>query len=300
MTDATLEARISNVSTTAFITLYARALESQSQQPILDDPGAVRLAEQLRPMLARSDRKLCRKLADDDLPSLLIATMALRGRHMDRCARDFLARYEGGTVVNLGCGLDTRFQRIDDGRVVVVDLDLPPMIELKRTLLDEGPRYHFLAASVLERAWMDALPALAPPPYLFIAEGLFMYLPAVEVRDLVVTLCRRFPGSELVCEVFNNVWLRPHMKPIVDRKLQRQFAFGDDNTFQSGLDDSDGMEAWETGIRLLDEWSYFDDGDPKLGALNLMRHIPLLRKTQWTVHYALGGEKVSTGRPLAG
>lgn len=287
----TLEAQISNVSTTAFITLYARALESRRPNPILSDPGAVQLAETLRPILVASDRALCRKLADDDLPSLLIATMALRGRRMDRYARDFLARHEGGTVVNLGCGLDTRFQRIDDGRVVVVDLDLPPMIELKRTMVAEGPRYHFVAASVLDSVWIDALPALAPPPYLFIAEGLFMYLPAEDVRDLVVTLRRRFPGSELVCEVFNNFWLRPRMKPIVDRKLKRQFAFGDDNTFQSGLDDSDDMEAWESGIRLLDEWSYFDDGDPKLGALNLMRHIPLLRKTQWTVHYALGDDE---------
>ena len=284
----TLEAKISNVSTTAFITLYARALESQRKQPILEDPGAVRLAEALRPMLAASDRELCRKLAADDLPPLLIATMALRGRRMDRYARDFLARHGGGTVVNLGCGLDTRFQRIDDGRVVVVDLDLPPMIDLKRTLVDEGPRHHFLAASVLDPAWLDALPALAPPPYLFVAEGLFMYLPAADVRDVVVALRRRFPGSELVCEVFNNLWLRPRMKPIVDRKLQRQFAFGDDNTFQSGLDDSDDMEAWADGIHLLDEWSYFDDGEPKLGALNLMRHVPILRKTQWTVHYGLG------------
>ena len=287
MIATTLESQISNVSATAFITLFARALESQSTQPILDDPGAVRLAEALRPMLAASDRELCRKLADNDLPPLLIATMALRGRRMDRYARDFRAR-RGGSIVNLGCGLDTRFQRIDDGRVVVVDLDLPPMIELKRTLLDEGPRYHFVASSVLDHAWMDALPALAPPPYLFIAEGLFMYLPAADVRDLVVTLRRRFPGSELVCEVFNNFWLRPRMKPIVDRKLQRQFAFGGDNTFQSGLDDSDGMEAWDSGIRLLDEWSYFDDGERKLGALNLMRHVKFLRKTQWTVHYRLG------------
>ncbi len=291
----TLEAQVSNVSTTAFITLYARALESQRPNPILSDPGAVQLAETLRPMLAASDRALCRKLADDDLPSLLIATMALRGRRMDAYARDFLARHEGGTVVNLGCGLDTRFQRIDDGRVVVVDLDLPPMIALKRTLLAEGPRYHFLAASVLDFAWMNSLPALAPPPYLFIAEGLFMYLPADDVRSLVVTLRRRFPGSELVCEVFNSFWLRPRMKRIVDRKLKRQFAFGDDNTFQSGLDDSDSMEAWDTGIRLLDEWSYFDDGEPKLGALNLMRHVPLLRKTQWTVHYALGDDESVRG-----
>ena len=287
MSSATLEAQISNVSSTAFITLFARALESQSKQPILDDPGAVQLAGQMRPMLAASDRALCRKLAANDLPPLLIATMALRGRRMDRYARDFLAR-RGGSIVNLGCGLDTRFQRIDDGRVVVVDLDLPEMLALKRTLLDEAPRYHFLASSVLDLSWMDALSSLAPPPYLFIAEGLFMYLPAEAVRKLVVALRFRFPGSELVCEVFNNFWLRPPWRSMVESKMQRQLSFSGDSTFQSGLDDSDAMESWAEGIRLLDEWSYFDDGERKLGALNWMRHVSFFRKTQWTVHYRLG------------
>ncbi|MFN3979915.1 MAG: hypothetical protein ACK4SA_05980 [Caldilinea sp.] len=61
-----------------------------------------------------------------------------------------------------------------------------------------------------------------------------------------------------------------------------------DATFHSGLEDSREMEQWAKGIRLLGDWSYFDDGEPKLGVSNLLRHVSFFRKIQWTVHYRLG------------
>ena len=209
--------------------------------------------------------------------------MALRARRMDAYARDFRARHPAGVIVNLGCGLDTRFHRLDDGRIVVYDLDLPAMIDLKRTLLDDGPRYHFVAASVLDFAWMTCLDPSTP--HLFLAEGLFMYLAEEKVKALVVALRRRFSGSELVCEVFNRFWLRDPWKRWVDRKMQRQLSFSADAGFQSGLNASREMEEWAEGIRFLDDWSYFDDGEPTLGIANLLRHVDFFRRIQWTVHY---------------
>ena len=284
--EAALEDRISNVSATAFITLFARALESQSRSPILSDPQAAAIVEKLRPHFARSQRALEQRLAAGRIPPMVVVTMALRARRMDAYARDFLMRHPDGVIVNLGCGLDTRFHRIDDGRAVVCDLDLPAMIALKRTLLQEGERYQFIAASVLDHAWMERFdPAKA---YLFIAEGLFMYLSEEEVKTLVVELRRRFPGSELVCEVFNRFWLRDPWKRWVDRKMQRQLSFSADASFRSGLDDSREMERWAEGIHFLDDWSYLDDDEPKLGVSNLLRRVSFFRRIQWTVHYRLG------------
>jgi len=41
----------------------------------------------------------------------------LKGREFDRFAQDFLSRHPDGVVVHIGCGLDTRFERVDNGRV---------------------------------------------------------------------------------------------------------------------------------------------------------------------------------------
>jgi len=60
-------------------------------------------------------------------------------------------------VVHIGCGLDSRFDRVDNGQVEWYDLDIPEVIELRRKLFgDEGERHHLLGCSVLEDAWQEA------------------------------------------------------------------------------------------------------------------------------------------------
>jgi O-methyltransferase involved in polyketide biosynthesis len=125
-------------------------------------------------------------------------------------------------------------------------------------------------------------------PFLFLAEGVFMYLEYEDVRSLVLAIRQQFPGSELVCEVENSFWLGPLTKRILAYKLQKQCNLGAGAVFRSGIRDSREMEAWGDGIRFLDEWSYFDSDEKKLGLLRLLRHIGWIRKTQWTVHYRLG------------
>ena len=124
-------------------------------------------------------------------------------------------------------------------------------------------------------------------PFLFMAEGVFMYLDGKDVRSLVLKIQEKFPGSELVCEVVNSFWLRPPLKKMLDYKMQRQVHLGKDAMFRSGIRDSREMEQWHSGIQFLDEWSYFDSEEEKLGWLKVLKHIELIRKTQWTVHYLL-------------
>ncbi len=59
----------------------------------------------------------------------------LGNREFDRSARDFLARNPEAVVAHTGRGLDSRFERVDDGRVEWYDLDLPDVIELRRKFL---------------------------------------------------------------------------------------------------------------------------------------------------------------------
>jgi O-methyltransferase involved in polyketide biosynthesis len=44
-------------------------------------------------------------------------------REFDRLARAFLAEIPDGVIVDLGCGLDTRFERVDDGQVELTRLE---------------------------------------------------------------------------------------------------------------------------------------------------------------------------------
>lgn len=279
--------KISDVSATSLITLYSHALESQSSNPVLHDPKAVEITQLLNPEFSKSSNTFHQNLAGGKLDKRLVVHIALRARRYDQYVKDFLQHAPNGIVINIGCGLDTRFHRLDDGRVTVYDLDFPEVIAIKKNLLQETDRYHFIPSSVLDFEWMESLSQFKDRPFLFLAEGVFMYLQEAEVKSLVLALQAKFPGAELVCEMFNAFWLKKSLKWMMDVKMRRELHLGKDATFNFGIKDGKDLESWNASIQFLDEWSYFDESEEKLGALKYFKHIELLRKTQWTVHYKL-------------
>jgi methyltransferase (TIGR00027 family) len=279
---------IDAVSETLFLPLYALALESRRPDPIMIDEGAVELTHRLNDLFADSDKRIYRRLAQGKLPSTLLTTVSMRIRRFDRYVRDFLAREPDGVVVNLGCGLDDRRRRIDNGLVRWFDLDLPEVIKLRRRFLPETERMRFIASSVLDLTWLDQLPDEAGAKYLFLAEGLFMYLPPDGVRTLVTTLAKRRPGAELVAEVANSRIVRTMQGRFGRGKFRREFGLSADVVYQFGLANSREIEEWAPGLTFLDDWTYYDDDDPKLGMARWFARWSLIRWAQWTVHYRLG------------
>ena len=277
---------IGDIASTSFVTLYCHAIETSSDDPVLSDPKSLEITTELNKTLSLSEHTLDRILVAGTLDARLVVHIALRAKKYDDYARDFLQKFPEGVIVNIGCGLDSRFLRIDNARVIFYDLDLPEIIGIKKTFFTESERYHLIASSVLDYNWMEPL-LCHKGPFLFMAEGVFMYLDGKDVRSLVLKIQEKFRGSELVCEVVNSLWLRPLLKKILDYKMQRQVHLGKDAMFRSGIHDSREMEQWHSGILFLDEWSYFDSEEKKLGWLRLLKHIELIRKTQWTVHYLL-------------
>ena len=116
---------LSDVAATSLVMLYCRALESQTQNPILSDPKAVEVVETLNQALSDSHDTLHRKLVSGKLENILVMSIAIRAKRYDEYVRAVLARTPHAVVVNIGCGLDTRFWRIDNGQVRFYDLDLP-------------------------------------------------------------------------------------------------------------------------------------------------------------------------------
>jgi len=282
--DLNLEA----VSETLFIPLYALALESRTRNPILVDDEAVALTEKLNKVFASSDKRIFRRLAAGRLPKSVVTSLSLRIRRYDEYVRDFLRREPGGIVVNLGCGLDDRRHRVDDGGMRWYDLDLPEVVALRRRFLDQTDRFRFLASSVLDFGWLDELPDEPGHRFLFIAEGLLVYLPPDGVRTLVRNLLDRRPGAELVAEVAQSRIVRMMQGRIARGKLRRQFGLSGDVFYRFGVEHSREMEGWAAGLEFLDDWTYFDDDEPKMGWMRLLGRWSLFRRTQWSVHYRLG------------
>jgi methyltransferase (TIGR00027 family) len=276
--------KLSDVRNTGLITAICHAIESRSEKPLLRDPKAEAIADQLAPQLATTPDKILRCLSQGEKfagKDLMVTGAALRARKYDEYARDFAQRHPGRRVVNLGCGLDTRFWRIDDGRLHLYDLDLPETIALKRQLVQESDRYHMIGMSVLDHKWLDHVAAGGAGPCLFLAEGLFMYLPPDEVQSLVLALESRFPGSELVCDVAPSWAVSPTAHWIGRLK-------GWSAEFHFGVRHSREFEAWSSGLRFLEEWDALAEDEPRLGFVRRLRKWGLMPREIWAIRYVLG------------
>jgi methyltransferase (TIGR00027 family) len=276
-----------DVAETGMLTFYCHVIESQTVDSILRDEKAVEISHQLNPVFAKSSSRLLRNLAKGKVKKELVVHIILRAKKYDEYARSFLIENPNGIIVNIGCGMDSRFHRVDNGQMIYFDLDLPEMIAFKKQFYTETDRYHFIAASVFDYAWMDQVAKMGKRPVLFMAEGVFMYLDGEKVKDLILELQSRFPGSELVCEVVTAFLTRKPWNRMVALKLNQQLGVGKGAAFTFGVQNSRELETWHAGIEYLDEWSYFDTRHPRLGWVGTMGRIKFMRNVQYTVHYRL-------------
>jgi O-methyltransferase involved in polyketide biosynthesis len=270
---------LSGVAETLLIPLYARAMDSQRPDAIMKDEKAVALVTQMS-----YDFEQVRKIRTNE--GNKVARIILT-REMDRYVRDFLRRHPEGVVVHIGCGLDARFERVDNGRVEWYDLDLPDVIELRRKLIGaEEERYHLLGCSVLEDAWLEAVKVHSKRPCLFLAENVLIYFMEVQVKALVLRLRDHFPGAELVFDGWTPffVWLG-------NRQLSSSKFTG---LLHWGFWRSKEIEGWGNAnphgadIRLLDEWGFFDQPEPRMHPYRWIAPIFRLCKPMRIFHFQLG------------
>lgn len=123
-----------------------------------------------------------------------------RAAWIDARAREWLREHPGGLLLNLGAGLDTLLQRVDDGACRGVSVDLPEVIALRRALLGTHPQESLVEAR-LEAP--EALVGLGREPALVVLAGVSMYLDRENLHALFTGLSERLaPGSLLLMDVY--------------------------------------------------------------------------------------------------
>jgi O-methyltransferase involved in polyketide biosynthesis len=266
---------LSGISETYIAPLYWKAMESQRPDAMIKDEKAVELVTQNRLDFSR--------VKQIHMNELLKAMRIIFTREMDRYARDFISHHPDAVVVHMGCGLDTRFERVVErnSKVEWYDMDLPDVIELRCKLIgDEKERYHLLGCSVFEVAWLKTVKVHSQRPFLFIAETVFVYFTEAQVKSLVLTLRDHFPGAELVFDGWRpfEVWLG-------NRYLSNSYFAG---LMRWGFWHGQEIEGWGDDIHLLDEWGFFDQPEPRMDSFHWMAPIFRLFKPMRIFHFQVG------------
>jgi O-methyltransferase involved in polyketide biosynthesis len=223
--------RLGTVQETLLIPLYARAVENRKEQALLRDARAEEIVASLDYDFGRFD----------DLPSLTGAL--LRTLLFDRWVTDFLSEHPDGTVVEIGTGLNTRYERVDNGRARWFELDLPDVIALRRTFFTDTPRRTMIAASVTDESWAAEVDSRTDEPCLFVAEAVLPYLHEYDVRRVVDLLADRFPGSLLALDTAGPGFF--------DTQEQHDALSKVDARMHWYCPDPAGLADWRPGIGVL-------------------------------------------------
>ena len=176
------------VEETLMIPLWARALATQ-RRALIHDPAAVDLVERLG---YDFESKLGHARS-------MMPMLEVRAARFDEAVREFVDKHPNGAVVELGCGLDTRWERCNGDRVDWFDLDLPAVMQLRRRYFQDGGRRTMLAASLQDTAWHDRL-GPRERPFLFVAEAVLYYLEPDAVARFMRSVSAGFPASGIVLD----------------------------------------------------------------------------------------------------
>ena len=282
-----IKIKINGVSETLFLTLYSRAIESETKDPIIEDKKSIEIVNQLDKIFCKSDSKLQKMLFNRKLSKGYITAIALRTKKFDEYVSDFLSKNPNGIIVNMGCGLETRFYRIDNGKAEWYDIDLLQVIELKKQLINENNRYHLIGSSLLDYAWMENLSQHKGRAFMFLAEGVFQYLHENEVKSLILKLQKNFSGCELVCGVVSSRVKKMRKISLLADYSRSKYNIDKNVTINFGISKSDEFTSWNSGIKFLDERSFYDTPVKKIRLMKVYDFFDIFKKIEWIVHYKL-------------
>jgi O-methyltransferase involved in polyketide biosynthesis len=255
--------KIKGVSKTLLIPLRGRYLETKRADGIVDDPKSVEIIDSIE-----------HDFTELELPWVGQIMVAARTEILDEATEKFLARYPDSVVVNLGCGLDTRVHRVDNGLVLWYDLDFPECIKLREKFFQQTGRFKFIAKSVLDFSWVNDIEKNKRT--LFIAEGLFNYLHEEDIKNIFLTIKNNFPFSEIIFEAYSSLITRSwHKHP----HIKNAFSM-----FKWGLDTGKSLEEWDQSITFLREWPYLDRHPKRWKWMRHFRHFRSLRRLMKIVH----------------
>lgn len=198
--------KLTGAQETLLLTLIARARDTESSHPILNDTYAASVVKQVKDSGYNFSKRLRYGLLERPVSALI----SLRARILDLKTEAFLAAHPGrATVLHLACGLDSRSLRVGwqgEGRLWV-DVDKQDVIELRRQVMRDpstgpGAEYRLIDPSITEEGWLENCDIPTDRPVVVIMEGLTMYLARDEVYGLLRQITRYFQDRDVHGEIY--------------------------------------------------------------------------------------------------
>lgn len=179
---------MNNVNKTLYIPLYGKAYVSR-KGIILND----KKAEEIWDLEGF-------KLKGKSKSKWLAYYMGMRSAVFDNWLKTQMKNDNESIIIHIGCGMDSRINRVGTNNHDWYDVDFPSVIEERRKYYEESDKYHMIQADVRGNDFIKALPkgknAIA------IMEGVSMYFELDELKDLLMELESSFDKVNILMDCY--------------------------------------------------------------------------------------------------
>lgn len=231
------------IQETLIIPLFGRFVCSERFPALFSDPEAKRLCDSLDYDFAEKRKKM-------ESPAGLFGALEVAQRQYDlRCEIEaYLRDHPRAAVVNLGCGLDDMFSKVDNGLCRGYNIDLPDVIAVRDELLPAGEREENIPCDLNDFSWMDRIDTSGGA--VFFAAGVFYYFKTADVKALFSAMEKRFPGGVLVFDSCNKRGAR-----MMRSTWLKEAGITDVNAFFS-LENPEELKGWSADFASVSSKSY--------------------------------------------
>lgn len=257
MEDKKINPLLTGSAETMLQSFYARAKYSRKKNAKFYDAKAIELVGKIDYDFSKAEK-------DSTMSNGVIARTIV----FDELVKDFIKKNPDCTVVNIACGLDTRFYRMDNGRIIWYNVDLPETIEVRDAIYHESGRVSTIGISATDPAWADKVTKRGK--MLFIIEGLSMYLTSDENAQMLSIIRDKFDNATVLMECLAKKWVN---KEHTEKSIQDTGA-----KFVFGADTFDDLGKAADGFRCIKNDDIIRGMSVIMPVLKPFRKLPFLKK----------------------
>lgn len=222
------------VQETLLLPLWGRAYETQRSNPRLVDKNAVEIIKNFD--YDFSDIEKTQAMSQHG--------WVARSLHTDRMALEFIKKHPEATIVNIGCGMDTTFSRIDNGNIMFYELDLLDVIALRKNFYEDSDRHKSIASSFLDTEWFEEIEVR--DGLLFLAGGVLYYFEEEQIKAFFIKAADYFKE----CDFFFDS-LSPMGMKIAKKQVLKKGGMGMSMEDGWGLKPAASLEKWDKRIKVI-------------------------------------------------
>ena len=232
---------MNSVNKTLYIPLYGKAYVSQKGIILHDTKAEEIWNKEGFPLKGKAKSKW------------LAYSMGMRSAVFDNWLKVKMQEYEDAVILHIGCGMDSRIERVGTQGHFWFDVDFPEVIQERKRYYEETETYHMIESDAREYAWIRALPK--GKKAIVVMEGVSMYFEVHELKQLLRNLREYFAELTILMDCYTVFGAKAskYKNPINEVGVTTVYGIDDAKELEEGIGIAFVKEHEMTPDYLIDE-----------------------------------------------